>query len=99
MTTLKRGTLQEVAYTTNLLEERVVRPKDRTHHMPLFQARTRQGLQGDHRGHWLLQETQKAPSPTQRPPFKCATQRGNAVLQPIIEKSPDHSDKIELSTE
>lgn len=92
-------TLQVVVHTTNLHEGRVVRPKDRTYHMPLFQARIGQGLQGDHRGHWLLQETQEAPSPTQRPPFKRATQRGNAVLRPIIEKSLDHSDKIELSTE
>lgn len=49
--------LQAVAHTTNLHKERVVRPKDRMHHMPLFQARIGQGLQGDHRGHWLLQET------------------------------------------
>lgn len=87
-------TLQIVAHSTNLHEGRVVCPKNRTSdHMLLFQARIGQGLQGDHRGHWLLQETQEAPSPTQKPQFKRATQRGNAVLQPIIEKSLDHSDK------
>lgn len=44
-------TLQPVAYTTNMLEERIVRPKEMVQHlpMPLFQAhRSQEGLQGDH---------------------------------------------------
>ncbi|XP_031438690.2 uncharacterized protein LOC116224090 [Clupea harengus] len=97
-------TLQQVALTTNMLEERIVRPKDRAKHVPLFQASSRQGELGDHIGHWLLQETPEVVGPAQRSQSALNLQadratRGNAVLKPIKEKAIDHSDKVELSTE
>ena len=97
-------TLQQVALTTNMLEERIVRPKDRAKHVPLFQASSRQGELGDHIGHWLLQETPEVVGPAQRSQSALNLQadratRGNAILKPIREKAIDHSDKVELSTE
>ena len=95
----------QLAHTTNMLEERIVRPKDGTKHVPLFQASSRQGELGDHIGRWLLQETPEAIGPAQRSQSALnlqadhATQGGNAVLKPIKEKSINHSDKVELSTE
>jgi len=99
-------TLQPVAHTTNMLEERVVHPKDKVQHIsiPLFQVPRRHhgGQQDDHTGHWPLPEAQEAShgsQPTKSQPAERGTWRGKAVSQPVLEKFPDLSDKTELSIE